>query len=143
MSSAELFFGERYLLQTNDKKLALTTHRLIKRKLPFTEALKESVMLEDIVSWEIRKATNKAYVALCFSTALLTFIYPAFYLLSAFFLILWVFTYKQRVHVRTVSGVMILPMEVEGLRAKNLYAMVTEAQSNRKAMFQKQHALVA
>lgn len=143
MSTAELFIGERYLLQTNDKKLALTTHRLIKRRLPFTKALYESVMLEDITGWEIRKAANNVYVALCFCTALFTFVYTSFYLLSAFFLILWLFTNKPRLHVKTLGGVMVLPVEVEGLRAKNLQAMVSEAQSNRRAMSEKDHALVA
>jgi hypothetical protein len=143
MNTSNLLWDEQYIVQTVDKKLALTTHRLIKRRLPFTKALEKSVMLEDIISWEVKKANNNLYSFLSLGTALLTFANPAFFLLSGFFLLLFLLTRKPCVHIQTINSVMVLPIEVEEQRANNLLEMVKQARQSRKALFANTATLVA
>ncbi|MFD2512967.1 hypothetical protein ACFSRY_03750 [Pontibacter locisalis] len=132
MAVSSLLNGEQYLIQTVDKKLALTTHRLIVRKSSWTTLGSQSIMLEDIVGWEVKKTSKSLYFGLSLAMAFMVYFNDSFALLSGFFLMLYIMTRQRRVHVRSTDTQVILPLEVEEKRISNLIDMVRQAQQNRK-----------
>lgn len=132
MSATKLFTGEHYLIQTVDKRIALTTHRLIQRPKPWTLRSKQAVMLEDIAGWEVKHTGSALYLALSIATALLVYFNDSFFMLSGFFVALFFMTRSQKVHLHTTQGAtMVLPLDVEHRRINSLIEMVKQAQQNR------------
>ncbi|WP_299822525.1 hypothetical protein [uncultured Pontibacter sp.] len=138
MTQTKLLKGEQYLIQTVDKKLALTTHRLILRRLPWTLFGQTAVNLEDIKGWEVKATGKTLYFGLSLCMALLVYFDDSFTLLSGFFLMLYLMTRHNRVHVKSQNGTMVLPLEVEEERVANLIEMVRTAKHTRQAQLQHQ-----
>ncbi|MFD1187188.1 hypothetical protein [Pontibacter rugosus] len=132
MAIHKLLPGEQYLIQTVDKRIALTTHRLIQRSTPWSPQESQAVMLEDISSWDVKHSGNKLYLFLSILSALLVYFNDSFFLLTGFFVALFLMTRSQRVHVRTTQGTtMVLPLDVENSRIRSLIDMVKQAQTTR------------
>lgn len=112
MATNKLFAGEQCLIQTVDKKVVLTTHRLMKISFSWVLPKKDSVMLEDIVTWEIKQTGKNLYLALSTVMALTTYFNNSFALFSGFFLILYLMTRNRKIHIRTHDSVMVLPLDV-------------------------------
>lgn len=112
MATNKLFEGEQCLIQTVDKKIVLTTHRLMKISFSWVLPRKDSVMLEDIVTWEIKQTGNNIYLGLSIMLAFTTYFNNSFALFSGFFLILYLMTRYRKVHIKTHDNVMVLPMNV-------------------------------
>lgn len=125
--------GEQYLIQTVDKKLALTTHRLILKQLTWSGYERASVLLEDIQGWEVKATGKNLYFGLSLGMALMVYFNDSFALLSGFFLMLYMMTRHNRVHVKSRDKVLILPLEVEERRITNLIEMVRKAKHVREA----------
>lgn len=140
-AQTKLATGEQYLVQTVDKKLALTNQRLIFRRLPWTNIGLSSIQLEDIVSWKVKKTTNSLYFGLSIGMALLIYFNDSFALLSGFFLMLYFMTRQNRIHINTRNGVTVLPLEVEESRISNLIEMVRKAKHNRVEQLKHQTAM--
>lgn len=132
MAPAKLENGEQYLIQTVDKRLALTTHRLILRHLPWTPFGYSAVKLEDIQGWEVKPTSKNLYFILSVLMALMVYFNDSFALLSSFFLMLFLMTRHRCVHVKTHDKVMVLPLEVDETRIKNLVDMVKRAKHSRQ-----------
>ncbi|MBC5992809.1 hypothetical protein [Pontibacter cellulosilyticus] len=135
-ASSKLEYGEQYLIQTVDKKLSLTTHRLILRKLAWTKLGFSSIKLEDIEGWEVKVAGNSLYFGLSMGMAFMVYFNDSFALLSGFFLMLFFMTRNRRVHIKTHDGVMILPLEIEEKGISNLIEMVRKAKHARQSQLQ-------
>ncbi|MEJ8801114.1 hypothetical protein [Pontibacter sp. H249] len=133
VAQAKLVNDEKHLIQTVDKKLTLTSHRLIIRPLYWTDIGQSSVMLEDIEGWEVKATGNKLYFALSLGMAFLVYFDDSFALLSGFFLMLYLMTRHQRVHVKAKSNVLVLPLEIEEKRIRNLVEMVKKAKHTRQS----------
>lgn len=132
MATNKLLPGEQYLIQTVDKRIALTTHRLIHRRFSWMRRQSSAVMLEDISDWEVKSIGVNLYMALSAASALLVYFNDAFFLFSGFFLALYIMTRRQRIHVRTSQGsTMVLPLDVSEKRLHTLIPLVKEAQQNR------------
>lgn len=132
MAKRKLLPGEQYLVQTVDKRIALTTHRLIQRRLPWQAGRHSAIMLEDIAQWDLKSSGNSLYLALSLASALLVYFNDSFLLLSGFFVALYLMTRRHKIHIRTVSGgTMVLPLDVEQKRMHSLINMVKHAQKNR------------
>ncbi|GAB3541375.1 hypothetical protein GCM10027443_40640 [Pontibacter brevis] len=112
MAVNKLFEGEQCLIQTVDKKIVLTTHRLMKISFSWVLPRKDSVMLEDIVKWEIKQTGNNLYLGLSIILALTTYFNNSLALFSGFFLILYLMTRYRKIHIRTNDDVMVLPLNV-------------------------------
>ena len=132
MATTKLLTGEQYLIQTVDKRIALTTHRLIQRQHPLSWRSSKAVMLEDIAAWEVKPTGSQVYLGLSILTALLVYFNESFFLLSGFFISLFFMTRSQKVHVLTAQGhSMVLPLDVEQKHMNSLIEMVKQAQQNR------------
>lgn len=139
-ASTKLANGEQYLIQTVDKKLALTTHRLIKRQFSWFQLGHNSVMLEDIDGWEVKTTGNSLYFGLSLAMALMVYFNDAFALLAGFFLMLFLMTRQRRIHVKTTDKVMVLPFDVEEKRVSSLVEMVRKAKQARLQQLGRQAA---
>lgn len=73
---------------------------------------KNSVMLEDIVTWEIKQTGTPLYLGLSIAMAFTAYFDDSFALFSGFFLILYLMTRYRKIHIRTHDAVMVLPMDV-------------------------------
>lgn len=124
--------GERQLIQTVDKKLTLTTHRVILHQRNWFYRSSSAIMLEDIVSWQI-KATGKTLYLLCsVVSALFVYFNDSFALFSAFFLMLYLLTRQHRIHIASPYATMILPIEdVEENRLNSMVELVRQAKRER------------
>lgn len=131
MAEAKLLNGERYLIQTVDKKLAVTSHRIIQKRIPWTLSGNKFIMLEDITGWEEKQTGKPLYLFLCVATAFMIFFDQSFTLLSVFFLLLYFMTRHRRVHVTSPYTVMILPKEIAQSHIDNLLNVVKQAQQSR------------
>ncbi|GHA69015.1 hypothetical protein [Pontibacter akesuensis] len=137
MATHKLLPGEQYLIQTVDKRLALTTHRLIQRRAIWSQKAGQAVMLEDIAAWELKLSGNTLYLLLSIAAALLVYFNDSFFLLSGFFIALYLMTHRRKVHVRTTAGdTMVLPLDVEDNSIRSLIDMVKQAQHNRVSTLQ-------
>ncbi|ARS37297.1 hypothetical protein [Pontibacter actiniarum] len=143
MATNKLLPGEQYLIQTVDKRIALTTHRLIQRSASWSRHKSQAVMLEDIEDWEVKSTGTALYLGLSIASSLLVYFNDSFFLLSGFFLALFIMTRRQRIHVRTSDGAtMVLPLDVDQKHVHSLIPLVKEAQQNRRSTLQ-HHDLVA
>jgi hypothetical protein len=132
MAAKKLFEGEQCLIQTVDKKIVLTTHRLMKISFSWVLPKKDSVMLEDIVTWEVKETGNNLYLALSIFMVLATYFNDSFALFGGFFLMLYIMTRHKKIHIRTHDSTMVLPLEViEGGGMKVLIDTVRIAQRDR------------
>ncbi|WP_181163668.1 hypothetical protein [Pontibacter mangrovi] len=132
MAKPKLLSGEQYLIQTVDKRLALTTHRLIQLRRPLSARGNKAVMLEDIATWQVKATGSQLYIALGLLMAALVYFNDSFLLLSGFFTALFFMTRHPRVHVITTSGTsMVLPLDVEQRHINSLIDMVRQAQQKR------------
>lgn len=132
MATTKLQTGEQYLIQTVDKRIALTTHRLIQQRHPLSLHSNKAVRLEDIAAWEVKPTGSQLYLGLGMLTALLVYFNDSFFLLSGFFIALYFMTRSQKVHVITAQGhSMVLPLDVEEKHINSLIDMVRQAQQNR------------
>ncbi|MDX5420435.1 MAG: hypothetical protein LPK09_14565 [Hymenobacteraceae bacterium] len=131
MANAKLYNGEQFLIQTLDKKLSLTTHRLIQKRIPWMLHSSKSVMLEDITGWEIKVTDRPLYLGMSLVAALMVYFNDSFLLLSGFFMALYLMTRQQRIHIMSPSAVMVIPLEVEETCVQSLIDMVRVAQQNR------------
>jgi hypothetical protein len=132
MATTKLLTGEQYLIQTVDKRLALTTHRLIQQRHPLSWRSNKAVRLEDIAAWEVKPTGSQLYLGLSTLTALLVYFNESFFLLSGFFIALFFMTRSQKVHVLTAQGdSMVLPLDVEQRHINSLIDMVRQAQQTR------------
>ncbi|MCX2738372.1 hypothetical protein [Pontibacter anaerobius] len=132
MATTKLQTGEQYLIQTVDKRIALTTHRLIQQRHPLSWRRTQAVKLEDIAAWEVKPTGSQLYLGLSMLTALLVYFNESFFLLSGFFIALFFMTRSQKVHVLTAQGQsMVLPLDVEQRHINSLIDMVRQAQQNR------------
>ncbi len=137
MANAKLLVGEQYLLQTVDDKLALTTHRVIRKRKPWDLRGTQSVMLEDILKWEMKTTGKTAYLGLSVASALFVYFNDSFALISGFFLMLYIMTRQRRIHIVAPNTVLVLPLEVEETRVGALIQMVRQAKKDRLASLQK------
>lgn len=132
MATTKLLTGEQYLIQTVDKRIALTTHRLIQQRHPLSWRSTKAVKLEDIAAWEVKPTGSQLYLGLSMLTALLVYFNESFFLLSGFFIALFFMTRSQKVHVLTAQGrSMVLPLDVEQKHINSLIDMVRQAQQIR------------
>lgn len=132
MATTKLLTGEQYLIQTVDKRIALTTHRLIQQRQPLSWRSNKAVKLEDIAAWEVKPTGSQLYLGLSMAMALLVYFNESFFLLSGFFVALYFMTRSQKVHVLTAQGQsMVLPLDVEQKHIESLIDMVRQAQQNR------------
>lgn len=144
MAVNKLFEGEQCLIQTVDKKIVLTTHRLMKISFSWVLPKKDSVMLEDIVTWEIKETGNNLYLALSTIMILATYFNDSFALFSGFFLILYLMTRHRKIHIRTHDGVMVLPLNVVDESGINvLIDTVRVAQKDRMERLKQKTAVAA
>ncbi|MFD2246316.1 hypothetical protein [Pontibacter ruber] len=127
MATMRLLNEEQYLIQTVDKKLALTTHRVIQRKRLRHLRGCTSIMLEDIESWQIKATGNMWYMGL--SVASLPFIYlnDSWAFLGAFFLLLFLMTRQNRIHIISQNAVIVLPLEVDETGLNSLVEIFRQA----------------
>ncbi|MCJ8167481.1 hypothetical protein MKJ04_21750 [Pontibacter sp. E15-1] len=112
MAINKLLAGERCLIQTVDKKIVLTTHRLIKISFSWLFPRKDAVMLEDIVTWEIKESGKALYLGLSIAMALAACYNEALVLFSGFFLTLYLMMRYRKIHIRTHDAVLVLPLDV-------------------------------
>ena len=145
MAVNKLLEGEQYLIQTIDKKVVLTTHRLMQFGFSWALPRKSSVMLEDIVTWEIRQTGTPLYLGLSVALALTAYFDDAFALFSGFFLILYFMTRYRKIHIRTHDSVMVLPLDVveESSGINVLIDTVRVAQRDRLEQLKKKTAVAA
>ena len=145
MAVNKLLDGEQYLIQTIDKKVVLTTHRLMQFGFFWALPRKSSVMLEDIVTWEIRQTGTPLYLGLSVALALTAYFDDAFALFSGFFLILYFMTRYRKIHIRTHDSVMVLPLDVveESSGINVLIDTVRVAQRDRLEQLKKKTAVAA
>lgn len=145
MAAKKLFEGEQCLIQTVDKKIILTTHRLMQSGFSWMQPRKNSVMLEDIVTWEIKQTGTPLYLGLSIAMALTAYFDNSFALFSGFFLILYLMTRYRKIHIRTHDSVMVLPMDVveESSGINVLIDTVRVAQRDRLEQLKKQRPAVA
>lgn len=141
MAQTKLAEGEQYLIQSVDKKLTLTNQRLIFRRLPWTSVGHASVNLEDIRSWEIKYTSKNLYIGISFALAVFIYFSKSFVLLSGFFLVLYFMTIRRRLHVKTATGNVVLPLEVDERLISNLIEMVRKAKHTRQEELQKEPML--
>lgn len=137
MANAKLLVGEQYLLQTVDDKLALTTHRVIRKRKPWDLRGTQSVMLEDILKWEMKTTGKTAYLGFSVASALFVYFNDSFALISGFFLMLYIMTRQRRIHIVAPNTVLVLPLELEETRVGALIQMVRQAKKDRLASLQK------
>ncbi len=133
MANAKLLAGEHYLLRTVDDKLALTTHRVIRKRRPWDLRGSQSIMLEDILKWEMKTSGKSAYLCFSVASALLVYFNDSFALISGFFLMLYIMTRHRRIHIVSPDTVLVLPLEVEETRIGALIQMVKQAKKERVA----------
>jgi hypothetical protein len=134
MAVTKLLDGERYLIQTVDKKLILTTHRVIQRQYNWFTRSSKAIMLEDISSWQIKATGKPQYLAASVGTALFVYFNDSFALLSGFFLMLYLMTRQHRIHIESPYTVMVLPIEdVEENRLSSMVELVRQAKHERVA----------
>ncbi|MBF9251789.1 hypothetical protein I2I11_00635 [Pontibacter sp. 172403-2] len=131
MVNTKLLDGEQYLIQTVDKKLALTTHRVIQRFAPWTLRSNKFLFLEDIEGWKVKATGNSLYLFLSLMFAFGIYFDDSFALLSGFFITLFLMTRHRRIHIISANKVLVLPLEVEESRAGSLIEMVRQAQQER------------
>jgi hypothetical protein len=132
MAVTKLLDGERYLIQTVDKKLTLTTHRVIQRENNWFVRSSKSIMLEDIESWQIKATGKPLYLAASVAAALFVYFNDSFALLSGFFLMLYLMTRQHRIHIVSPYTVMVLPIEeVEENRLSSMVELVRQAKRER------------
>jgi hypothetical protein len=132
MAVTKLLDGERYLIQTVDKKLTLTTHRVIQRQYNWFARSSRAIMLEDISSWQIKATGKPLYLAASVATALFVYFNDSFALLSGFFLMLYLMTRQHRIHIEAPYAVMVLPIEdVEENRLSSMVELVRQARRDR------------
>jgi len=144
MAVTKLLEGEQCLIQTVDKKIVLTTHRLMKISFSWVIPRRDAVMLEDIVTWEIKQTGKSIYLGLSVVLALTTYFNDSFALFSGFFLILYLMTRYRKIHVRTHDSVMVLPLDVVDESGINvLIDTVRVAQRDRLAQLKKKTAVAA
>ncbi|GAA4434028.1 hypothetical protein GCM10023188_24490 [Pontibacter saemangeumensis] len=145
MAAKKLFEGEQCLIQTVDKKIILTTHRLMKSGFSWAKPRKNSIMLEDIVTWEIKQTGTPLYLGLSIAMALTAYFDNSFALFSGFFLILYLMTRYRKIHIRTHDSVMVLPMDVveESSGINVLIDTVRVAQRDRLEQLKKQMPVAA
>ena len=145
MAVNKLLEGEQCLIQTIDKKVVLTTHRLMQFGFSWALPRKNSVMLEDIVTWEIRQTGTPLYLGLSVALALTAYFDDAFALFSGFFLILYFMTRYRKIHIRTHDSVMVLPLDVveESSGINVLIDTVRVAQRDRLEQLKKKTAVAA
>ena len=145
MAVNKLLEGEQCLIQTIDKKVVLTTHRLMQFGFSWALPRKNSVMLEDIVTWEIRQTGTPLYLALGVALAFTAYFDDAFALFSGFFLILYFMTRYRKIHIRTHDSVMVLPLDVveESSGINVLIDTVRVAQRDRLEQLKKKTAVAA
>lgn len=132
----ELLAGEQYLIQTIDKRIALTTHRLILNKALWLNANNSSIKLEDIQGWEVKATRKTVYFGLSLFMAFLVYFNDAFALISGFFLVLYFTNSQHRVHIKSQNKTMILPLEVKGRSVNTLIDMVRKAKHNRNSQLE-------
>ncbi|MFD2069282.1 hypothetical protein ACFSKU_20525 [Pontibacter silvestris] len=137
MAENKLFNGERYLIQTVDKRLAVTTHRVIQKRIPWTLFGNKSIMLEDITGWEEKQTGKPLYLLLCIATAFMIFFDNSFALLSVFFVLLYFMTRHRRVHVMSPDTTMVLPSEIAQTHIDSLLNVVKQAQQSRVSHLKK------
>ncbi|MFT2007235.1 hypothetical protein ACMA1I_01045 [Pontibacter sp. 13R65] len=135
-----LIHGEQYLIQTIDKKLALTTHRVIQNREPWDFRGSTSIMLEDITDWEIKTTGKELYLGLSIAAALFVYINDSFALISGFFIMLYVMTRYRRIHIKSTSTTMVLPIDVEESQLEKLIEMVRQAKKVRMSKLNPQES---
>lgn len=141
MAVTRLLGGERHLIQTVDKKLILTTHRVIMRQNNWLLKSCQSVMLEDITSWQIKATGKPLYLALSVTLAFFVYFSDVFALLSGFFLMLYLMTRQHRIHIEAPYTTMILPIEdVEENRLSSMIELVRQAKRERMETLKQQEA---
>lgn len=139
MAVTRLLDGERYLIQTVDKKLTLTTHRVIQRQNNWFVRSSKSIMLEDIESWQIKATGKPLYLAASVATALFVYFNDSYALLSGFFLMLYLMTRQHRIHIASPYTVMVLPIEeVEENRLSSMVELVRQAKRDRMETLKRQ-----
>ncbi|EJF11726.1 MULTISPECIES: hypothetical protein [Pontibacter] len=139
MAVTRLLGGERHLIQTVDKKLTLTTHRVILRQNNWLFRSYQSVMLEDITSWQIKATGKSLYLAFSVVSAFFVYFNDAFALLSGFFLMLYLMTRQHRIHIESPHTTMILPIEdVEENRLNSMIELVRQAKRERMEALKQQ-----
>ena len=145
MAVNKLLEGEQCLIQTIDKKVVLTTHRLMQFGFSWALPRKSSVMLEDIVTWEIKQTGTPLYLGLSVALALTAYFDDSFALFSGFFLILYFMTRYRKIHIRTHDSVMVLPLDVveESSGINVLIDTVRVAQRDRLEQLKKKTAVAA
>nr|WP_255710058.1 hypothetical protein [Pontibacter harenae] len=126
-----MFCGEQLLVQTVDKKLTLTTHRLIQKYKPWDLRCSSSVMLEDITNWEVKTLGNTSYLTLGVLAALMVYYDDSFALISGFFVMLYMMTRRNCIQVTTPKQVMILSLDIQHDSANSLAEMVRQARKDR------------
>ncbi|WP_242920984.1 hypothetical protein [Pontibacter liquoris] len=131
MVNTRLLAGEQYLIQTVDKRLALTTHRVIQRFAPWSFRRNKFLFLEDIEAWKVKATGNSLYLSLSIASALAVYFNDSFALLSGFFITLFLMTRYRRIHIFSADQVLVLPLEVEESHASSLIEMVRQAQQDR------------
>ncbi|TXK44633.1 hypothetical protein FVR03_13400 [Pontibacter qinzhouensis] len=138
MPCSRLIDGEQYLIQTVDKKLALTTHRVIQTRKPWDLRGSNSIMLEDISNWEIKTTGKALYLGLSIAAALMVYFNDSFALVSGFFLMLYMMTRYRRVHILSEKTTMVLPLDVEESQLEKLIEMVRQAKKARLSVINHQ-----
>lgn len=132
MAVTRLLDGERHLIQTVDKKLTLTTHRVIQREHNWFSRSSKSIMLEEISSWQIKATGKPHYLVACVVCTLLVYFNDSFALLSGFFLMLYLMTRQHRIHIESPHTTLILPIEdVEENRLSSMVELVRQARLDR------------
>ena len=139
MAVTRLLAGERCLIQTVDKKLTLTTHRVIQRQQNWLVRSSQAIMLEDISSWQIKATGKPLYLAASVASALFVYFNDSFALLSGFFLMLYLLTRQHRIHIASPYATMILPIEdVEENRLSSMVELVRQAKRERIEVLKQQ-----
>jgi hypothetical protein len=137
MASIRQLSGERQLIQTVDKKLTLTTHRVILQERNWFYRSNSSIMLEDITSWQIKSTGKTLYLVCSVVSALFVYFNDAFALFSAFFLMLYLMTRQHRIHIESPYNRMVLPIEdVEENKLNSMVELVRQAKRERIAVLQ-------
>lgn len=141
MAVTRLLDGERHLIQTVDKKLVLTTHRVIQRQSNWFFRSCQSVMLEDITSWQIKATGKPLYLIFSVASAFFVYFNDSFALLSGFFLMLYLMTRQHRIHIEAPYTTMILPIEdVEENRLSSMVELVRQAKRERMEVLKQRAA---
>jgi hypothetical protein len=141
MAPTRLLDGERCLIQTVDKKLTLTTHRVIQRQQNWLVRSSQAIMLEDISSWQIKATGKPLYLAASVACALFVYFNDSYALLSGFFLMLYLLTRQHRIHITSPYATMVLPIEdVEENRLSSMIELVRQAKRERIETLKQQAA---